>query len=746
MPEDWYQSFMPNFYKPAIRCRYCDVRNLECKVFLNEGNKSCFTCTSLFRGCSFVEKSEPTKNHHVDTLHSVSEDAIVEQGTLTGIRPTYTAGASLQEIKQEMERRGRCNGDPSNCHVGARFSKHIVRILKKWLDEHAEHPYPTHEEKEVLREQTGLNCLQISNWLANARRRGKVRPKRGTSPAIRNRSQPQDVPKAPEGYVPADREILTPFERWRDSPPESEAPLTAIARAAESTEFSVDWSGESSVSNSVADHRHSNSSKLSSFHAPSSTSLETGDSSVSRSSRRSMGSSRGSGPSYSSFARKERRRRRRSTPLPSQGPPVRRVDSKYQETSRPFQCTFCVDTFRTKYDWMRHEKSLHLNLEKWICCPNGPVEPCPSGHTTVCAYCRMPEPTAEHIEYHDHSTCDDKGLNARTFTRKDHLRQHLRLVHHVKFDRAMEEWKAVPDVLRSRCGFCDAVFESWDERAAHLSKHFREGKTMGEWTGGWGFDPEVACHVADAMTPFMIEAERAKPLPWSVEKGDVNMYDDLQREHGKGPQGSSSKGWEVMGAVLSDYVTQCRERGEEITDQRLQKYARQCLYGSDDTWNQTRADDPQWLALFKERLGLGCDDELAAAEAIGLAQAHPIEATETTAPFLAADLGVRSAPNLDLSVSAAEASDRPEEAALYSTPMDDGDGGIFQFEDTPNAENASLSQLDFHDFDLGLDEPLMATKSHDEAVNVATGGVDFMLGDMIWSAEGEGFFRPAETP
>lgn len=27
---------------------------------------------------------------------------------------------------------------------------------------------------------------------------------------------------------------------------------------------------------------------------------------------------------------------------------------------RTYQCTFCTETFKTKHDWQRHEKSLHL--------------------------------------------------------------------------------------------------------------------------------------------------------------------------------------------------------------------------------------------------------------------------------------------------------------------------------------------------------------------------------------------------
>lgn len=33
------------------------------------------------------------------------------------------------------------------------------------------------------------------------------------------------------------------------------------------------------------------------------------------------------------------------------------------------------------------------------------------------------------------------------------------------------------------CGFCGETLSHWDERAKHIAKHFREGKTMDDWKG-----------------------------------------------------------------------------------------------------------------------------------------------------------------------------------------------------------------------------------------------------------------------
>ncbi|KAG8407997.1 hypothetical protein J3459_018312 [Metarhizium acridum] len=54
-----------------------------------------------------------------------------------------------------------------------------------------------------------------------------------------------------------------------------------------------------------------------------------------------------------SFAR---RRKRQSTRHSA-------VEKSFEK--RRYQCTFCTDTFKTKFDLQRHESSMHLSLEQW---------------------------------------------------------------------------------------------------------------------------------------------------------------------------------------------------------------------------------------------------------------------------------------------------------------------------------------------------------------------------------------------
>ncbi|KAB8349497.1 hypothetical protein FH972_023523 [Carpinus fangiana] len=600
-----FASWIPRYTKIDTPCDYCRSRHLVCFKIIGCGqNAPCNACTSLFRSCSFAEDPSTRKRGpgRLDTLQPLPEDLAQESGGLTGTKSLISTGATYDDIVRDLQERG-----PEKNFK--RFSRVNVHILKNWINTHADHPYPTEEEKEDLKQKTGLTISQVSNWLANARRRGKVRTKSSSSPSSVGEatSQAMDIPKRP-----ANIEDLTPFERWKISPPENEpARINDIARAIETTDLeqSIASSGHTSRTHSISEYHHRRTdstpgSALSTQQEPSISSFDTGHSSGSygASSAFSHPSSRGS---YGAFARKEQRRRKKTTRKSS----MLGVSTSKANQHRPFQCTFCTDTFASKYDWTRHEKSLHLSLERWICAPLGPVITSADG-TSQCVFCELPNPSKEHLESHNHEDCQEKGLAARTFYRKDHLRQHLRLVHDIpQLINSMDTWKATPDTIRSRCGFCSARFTTWAERAEHLAKHFREGAKIGDWKGDWGFDPEVGDSVTNAMPPFLIANESQSVLPFSA--SNIQTYKDIELQDGRSSRATC---WQILTLRLGKYARESQMRGERPTDCMLQARAREILYGSaEDEWNQTAADNPEWLGFFKQAHGLGNGTESAGA-------------------------------------------------------------------------------------------------------------------------------------
>ncbi|KAF4950539.1 hypothetical protein FSARC_13162 [Fusarium sarcochroum] len=122
--------------------------------------------------------------------------------------------------------------------IGNRFTLDSLRALKEWFAKHSKNPYPTEEEKTMLERQTGLNRTQVTNWLANARRRRTTTDSGTQTAASRTTKSPSDATYTPRRAgtpIPRSRHSprnMDPLQRWVDSPPENEpAAVSAIARA-----------------------------------------------------------------------------------------------------------------------------------------------------------------------------------------------------------------------------------------------------------------------------------------------------------------------------------------------------------------------------------------------------------------------------------------------------------------------------------------------------------------------------------
>jgi hypothetical protein len=44
------------------------------------------------------------------------------------------------------------------------FPKAATNIMRAWLFQHLNHPYPSEDQKKQLAEETGLTILQVNNW------------------------------------------------------------------------------------------------------------------------------------------------------------------------------------------------------------------------------------------------------------------------------------------------------------------------------------------------------------------------------------------------------------------------------------------------------------------------------------------------------------------------------------------------------------------------------------------------------
>ncbi|PYH78471.1 hypothetical protein BO82DRAFT_421875, partial [Aspergillus uvarum CBS 121591] len=405
-----------------------------------------------------------------------------------------------------------------------------------------------------------------------------------------------------------------PLERWKNSPPEAEAAsLSAIQNALENVPT------DSGASRGPALGPHLDDRFRTPCRAASrAASTISGDSVTSASSYRfnrshisvrSHGSQSGSDRPTAGIQKKQGsigRKKRSSANNP-----------------RIFCCTFCCDKFKSKYDWVRHEKSLHLDLENWSCAPFGGSVNLPSTGRTHCAYCNQLDPTPTHLEQHNHGACQQQ---TRTFRRKDHLFQHLRLVHRLETMPLTDGWKNVATNFSSRCGFCDSRMTSWDDRADHLTMHFRQGCTMAQWKGDHEFPPDIAAQLRHSVPPYLLDFESRTFVPSSATNGAVNDHlsqmlsrasfrnalgepktppdsEAPQPELPPAPEPQLDCYTEVLTRHLSHYAREMMSNGVVPTDQMFQSEARRMMFGYEDQWDQTLADVPEWLAKFRREQG-----------------------------------------------------------------------------------------------------------------------------------------------
>ncbi|GKZ34955.1 hypothetical protein AbraIFM66950_005352 [Aspergillus brasiliensis] len=516
--------------------------------------------------------------------------------TAAAIGETAVGASSAPASSGEYEQGGR----KRNSHY---YSRETVRILKDWLNQRQERPRATKEEREQLLQRTGLTRNQLRNWLANAKRRGKAR--------LATQQQDESLPPGAIDIPHQSVSQMTPFERWKYSPPELEpAAPSDIAQALSSlppgSDSELPFDSVDSRANSLGSgvSQDSQSGQWNIFPAPSVGSHSTSRSSSSSLSITSAFSQRSLPGSSLQAQTNYRRHRRRRQHRSKASALANNLASSQAHSSRRFQCTFCTDSFKTKYDWQRHEKSLHLSLEEWTCSPFGGIVPL-DGHT-VCAFCLAINPADNHLDLHDYALCQEKGLQERTFSRKDHLRQHLRLVHAAKFESWMESWKTSVSEIRSRCGFCDTNFTTWNDRVEHLASHFKAGIDMRQWRGDWGFDTVVQNLVENAMPAYLIAQERLTINPFSA-KAATAMETTVEAVSPAVPAQEfveDPNHWRVVESELTDYIKRQLEVGVVPTDGALQDLARMIVYSDDDPWNQTCADNPVWLDNLKRVAGI----------------------------------------------------------------------------------------------------------------------------------------------
>ncbi|KAF2829013.1 hypothetical protein CC86DRAFT_464732 [Ophiobolus disseminans] len=171
------------------------------------------------------------------------------------------------------------------------------------------------------------------------------------------------------------------------------------------------------------------------------------------------------------------------------------LDAKRLEVAQKrYFCTWpdCVERFRHRFEWERHEEAKHYRPYRWVCC----AEQANLDVLEQCAHCHELEVPILHGNTKTFAACALKPMEERTFFRRDQLAPHIK--RHLekgggnkcvlsKFYDLLEAWESDnPDMEASAlyCGFCGATFETWKERAAHVSDHMQHGVCEFAWWTG----------------------------------------------------------------------------------------------------------------------------------------------------------------------------------------------------------------------------------------------------------------------
>lgn len=494
-------SSLEGAYRPASPCAYCRRLRLQCIILrTTDANpnpvKACSSCVALFRECSLA-RGEKRQHSRFET----SEPVI---GQLHGVNEELNVLSDLAQIEESSTDISASARPPTNVlqtHGSKRVSSRITsrtKSLRLWFAEHQEFPYPSDDEKILLASESGLSKSQVINWFANARRRQKQR----SNACPQQDTQFPNGSPMPQSFLSPSPDAMTPFERWRNSPPENEPILQSTIESAlisgdhkshDFNPFDLTSTIDEPLQPEFLTHRNLSTTSLDGFPVGSST-----NSIASSSYTTSHSASSSVSLALSSSSKKWK-------PRP---PKTSSRSKKPSSRQHPYQCTFCPMSFKKKFDWRRHEKSIHVPLESWICDPQKATQNAwrIGSASPECVFCGDPAPTDVHLASHDFESCAERPLAERSFKRKDHLWQHLDKFHKCKKWwpgwNINDFWQSVEDDrIRSHCGFCSAVLETWAERVDHLCKHFQQGRRMKEWVGDWGFDPELMRMVQHAQLP-----------------------------------------------------------------------------------------------------------------------------------------------------------------------------------------------------------------------------------------------------
>ncbi|EQK98992.1 Homeodomain-related protein [Ophiocordyceps sinensis CO18] len=418
-------------WRPSHPCAHCKRLRLQCFIINTSSTNpnpvhSCSSCVALFRQCSLTERSKRQHSPYetaapvIGHLHGVNEEG--DPATWNQLLNARAAAEASEDASAAVPLAMK----PGSSKRSSSRSVRRTQVLRDWYACNFDHPYPTDAEKTALAEESGLSRTQVINWFTNARRRDRQSGQHAYSRAALGASGSRPMPQ------PRVVSAMAPLERWRNYPPESEHVSESAIQQALNTGGDRDEERETPgrLGNPGGVGPEAGSSAW--LNCPPANPYSS-DSSVTSS------YSRLSANSDSAWSARSPDRTQLAW---SHGSSRAR-----QAKVRTFTCGYCSRTFTKKYDWLRHERSLHAPGDmSWTCAI--PLQPNQSfvlwrlgRDQPECIFCGQVAPSEEHLQSHEFEACSKRAVQDRSFSRKDHMWQHLYKFHGC---RKWDGWK--PDL------------------------------------------------------------------------------------------------------------------------------------------------------------------------------------------------------------------------------------------------------------------------------------------------------------
>jgi hypothetical protein len=167
---------------------------------------------------SFTDDLEDLNISFLDPCNDFSDfvfprDALDHEADLSIPSANDTSEASNVATSDDVVDEDQNRLDPQSKRARKRFSRESVQLLRQWLREHADNPYPTAKELDELKKETGMKRSQIRTWLANTRRRSKANVPKAT-PSINGVQQLLTAGESSSGDSSELYSALTPFDRY----------------------------------------------------------------------------------------------------------------------------------------------------------------------------------------------------------------------------------------------------------------------------------------------------------------------------------------------------------------------------------------------------------------------------------------------------------------------------------------------------------------------------------------------------